>query len=587
MSAMEKLFAQIFERRNWIVDQVRHQTRLFDQHLASTLLIDGVAPPPWLLRSQPSSVPKEFRREELITELLEPQLQFSVPYSIGHCPVYDKPVLTVDTRGFPADLCAYLGTLQETGEASSKLPLLHENPKHDTSFVLNGALEADPNIRSPQHQRDMIISEYYHDLDQSLARVQRSKSRQKALELRNSAKASGNCLRQKDPIVNPSRSAVSGVAPQLSENVFSAELVKPSHASSHINSTKETQMVYFNSKEKGSKTSSGRAMRSLVSGSCPNGLLEMDAPCSIDLEVQRQSEGDRGDSSRKEKESNIRCREITRPHKSTENCPMNEALKSNSSFPVGKISGMDKLMQPVSQVDNSVELNGSGSIHGLESRDCQINGHQTTVDCGEISQLRCYSHQPNREELPGLEMSSDPGDVKMAGSSGKPVQSPQDDDCGNGNALVTDNFLFSGCSVNQLGSTHSDQLITSSTHNLPKAHSTTPNALSNLCNNFDPEKCATDAAQSSVAFEKPPEGSPFGIPSNIDPADLNNVPEALASSLCSDSNIHLKPKQLDFDDAGENGCCLNNVPGAVLEESVEDTVQGKGLDTSWKQEKEL
>ncbi|XP_048131079.1 uncharacterized protein LOC125313916 isoform X2 [Rhodamnia argentea] len=483
MSAMEKLFAQIFERRNWIVDQVRHQTRLFDQHLASTLLIDGVAPPPWLLRSQPSSVPKEFRREELITELLEPQLQFSVPYSIGHCPVYDKPVLTVDTRGFPADLCAYLGTLQETGEAS--------------------------------------------------------------------------------------------------------KLVKPSHASSHINSTKETQMVYFNSKEKGSKTSSGRAMRSLVSGSCPNGLLEMDAPCSIDLEVQRQSEGDRGDSSRKEKESNIRCREITRPHKSTENCPMNEALKSNSSFPVGKISGMDKLMQPVSQVDNSVELNGSGSIHGLESRDCQINGHQTTVDCGEISQLRCYSHQPNREELPGLEMSSDPGDVKMAGSSGKPVQSPQDDDCGNGNALVTDNFLFSGCSVNQLGSTHSDQLITSSTHNLPKAHSTTPNALSNLCNNFDPEKCATDAAQSSVAFEKPPEGSPFGIPSNIDPADLNNVPEALASSLCSDSNIHLKPKQLDFDDAGENGCCLNNVPGAVLEESVEDTVQGKGLDTSWKQEKEL
>ncbi|KAI3417045.1 INCENP_ARK-bind domain-containing protein [Psidium guajava] len=553
MSAMEKLFAQIFERKDWIVDQVRHQTRLFDQHLASTLLIDGFAPPPWLLRAQPSSLPREFRREELITELFEPQPQFSVPYSIGHCPIYDKPVLTADTREFPADSCADLGTLQETGEASSKLPLLHENPKNDSTFVLNGASEADPNITSPQHQRDVIISEDYHDLDQSLARVQRSKARQKALELRNSAKASGSCLHEKDPIVGPSRSASSGVAPPLSENVFSAELVKPSHAISHINSTKETQMVYFKSKEKGSKTSSGRAMRSLVSGSCPNGLLEMDAPCSIDLEVQRQSEGDGGDSSRKEKESNIR--------------------------------GMDKLMQPVSQVNNSMKLNGSGSINGLESRDCQINGHQTTVDSGEITQLRCSSHQLNCEELPGLEISSDQGDVKMAGFSGKPVQSPQDDDCGNGNALVTQNFLFSGCSVNRLGSNHSDQLIIGSTHNLPKAHSTTPIALSNLSNNVDPEKRAIDAAQSSVAFEKPPEGSPFGIPSTIDPGDLNNVPEALASSLCSDSNILLKPKQLDFNEAGENRCCLNNVPGAVLEESVEDTVRCKGLDTLWEQKK--
>ncbi|KAI6688710.1 hypothetical protein NL676_025538 [Syzygium grande] len=267
MSAMEKLFAQIFERKDWIVDQVRHQARLFDRHLASTLLIDGVAPPPWLLRSQPPSLlPGEFQREELIAELLQPQPQFSVPCSIGHCPVYDKPVLTADTRGFPADLCADFYALQDIGEASSKLSLLHEIPKDDINFVLDGASEADPNITSPQHQRDVIISEDYHDLDQSLARVQRSKTRQKALELRNSAKASGSCL----------------------------QLVKPSHASSHINSTEETQMVNFKSKEKGSRTSSGRAMRSLISGSCSDELLEMDAPCSIDLEVQRQSEGDRG-----------------------------------------------------------------------------------------------------------------------------------------------------------------------------------------------------------------------------------------------------------------------------------------------------
>ncbi|KAL3734597.1 hypothetical protein ACJRO7_023879 [Eucalyptus globulus] len=583
---MERLFAQIFERKNWIVGQVEHQTRLFDQHLASTLLIDGLAPPPWLLPSpHPSSLPAEFQREELITELLQPQPQFSVPCSIGHRPIYDKPTLTADTRGFPADLCTDFCTLQEVGEASSKSSSLHEIPKDDTTFVLNGVSEADPNIKSPQHQMDVIISEDYRDLDQSLARVQRSKARQKALEIRNSAKASGSRLSKKDPIVDPSRSAASRVAPPLSENVFSAELVKPSHTSSHIHSTEETQMVNFKSKEKGSKTSSSGAMRSLISGSRSNGLLEMDAPCSVDLEVQRQSEGDRGDSLGKEKESNSQCRGITRPHKSIENCQMNEALKSNSPFPVGKNSGMDKLMQPMSQADNSMELNGSGTMPGLEIRDCQINGHQTTVGSSEITQLRCSSHQPNCEELPGLEISSDPGDVKRAGSSGKPAQSPQDDDGGNGIALVTENFLVSGCSVNQLGYTHSDQHIIGSTDNLPKAHGTTSKVLSNLSDNVDPERCTRNAAQSSAVFEKRPEGSSFGIPSNNDPADLENVPEALASSLCFDSNILLEPKQLDFDDLGENRSCLNNVPGAVLEESVEDTGLCKGLVTSCEQEK--
>ncbi|KAK2640158.1 hypothetical protein Ddye_027953 [Dipteronia dyeriana] len=48
MSTMEKLFMQIFEEKNKIVEQVRHQTLLFDQQLAAKCLLEGIAPPPWL-----------------------------------------------------------------------------------------------------------------------------------------------------------------------------------------------------------------------------------------------------------------------------------------------------------------------------------------------------------------------------------------------------------------------------------------------------------------------------------------------------------------------------------------------------------
>lgn len=54
MGTMENLFVQIFERKKWIVDQVKHQTLLFDQQLASKCLLNGIAPPPWLLSSPPT-----------------------------------------------------------------------------------------------------------------------------------------------------------------------------------------------------------------------------------------------------------------------------------------------------------------------------------------------------------------------------------------------------------------------------------------------------------------------------------------------------------------------------------------------------
>ncbi|KAK9152387.1 hypothetical protein Syun_010696 [Stephania yunnanensis] len=50
-STLENLFVQIFDRKNWIVDQLKQQKELYDQYLASTLLIKGIRPPSWLLGS--------------------------------------------------------------------------------------------------------------------------------------------------------------------------------------------------------------------------------------------------------------------------------------------------------------------------------------------------------------------------------------------------------------------------------------------------------------------------------------------------------------------------------------------------------
>lgn len=49
MSTVEKQLVQIFERKNQIIEQLKHRTDAFDHHLCSKLIIEGLDPPPWLL----------------------------------------------------------------------------------------------------------------------------------------------------------------------------------------------------------------------------------------------------------------------------------------------------------------------------------------------------------------------------------------------------------------------------------------------------------------------------------------------------------------------------------------------------------
>ncbi|OVA20123.1 hypothetical protein BVC80_1663g12 [Macleaya cordata] len=195
MSTLEKLFVQIFDRKNWIVDQLNQQKDLYDQYLASTLLINGIRPPSWLWNAgfeAGSSDLKELKKEDLISGLLFPPPRSNVPSSsIGCNTFYNRPIAAANngllSDHFFSETCAS-NKYFDVGERSTVVPKCPLNATNlEVECTLNCVPELDQTITSPQHQMDSRMSETYFDPVQSLARIQRSRSRQKALELRNSA----------------------------------------------------------------------------------------------------------------------------------------------------------------------------------------------------------------------------------------------------------------------------------------------------------------------------------------------------------------------------------------------------------------
>ncbi|KAF3453303.1 hypothetical protein FNV43_RR03743 [Rhamnella rubrinervis] len=199
MSTVEKLFVQIFERKKSIIDRVKHQVHLFDQHLASKLLIDGITPPPWLFPPVPNPQNtdlNEFNVEELIPGVRKLHTQPGVPFSSSHCSIYEKPVTAAQNRELLNDLCTEIKKGFYAGDETMLLPLHcisdagcasnHIPAPEDCSMFPEGQRDC---IMSPEDQRDARCSDANPGPALSLARIQRSRSRQKALELRNSAKA--------------------------------------------------------------------------------------------------------------------------------------------------------------------------------------------------------------------------------------------------------------------------------------------------------------------------------------------------------------------------------------------------------------
>ncbi|KAK7280523.1 hypothetical protein RJT34_25587 [Clitoria ternatea] len=187
--AMEKHVVQIFERTKRIIDQSREQCHLWEHHLFSKLILNGIPPPQWLCNSSLHSLPQGLNKNEVVSEVLLSQPRFGVPFPGRHCSLYSNVDAVSDAVQYP------IGMLNEgrglvndhnTGDGLSNLPDCSVN---NVGCGSSGPAELDSSAVSPQNQVEPGVSDSHHDLALSLAKLQRSKSRQKALELRNSAKA--------------------------------------------------------------------------------------------------------------------------------------------------------------------------------------------------------------------------------------------------------------------------------------------------------------------------------------------------------------------------------------------------------------
>ncbi|XP_022976069.1 uncharacterized protein LOC111476581 isoform X2 [Cucurbita maxima] len=184
MAAMEKLFVQIFERKKWIIDQAKHQTDLFDQQLASKLIIDGIVPPTWLHSPFLHSNISHF---EGVSRNFVPGVEVPRSPLQTHRSSLNEAFVANSGEELQQRSNEDAGSLNDDFDAGIRPPVL---PQCDTSdaCVLNCATRVDTSPVSPQG-RGGVVLENYQDPTLSRARLHRSKSRQRALELRNSAKS--------------------------------------------------------------------------------------------------------------------------------------------------------------------------------------------------------------------------------------------------------------------------------------------------------------------------------------------------------------------------------------------------------------
>ncbi|XP_021822192.1 uncharacterized protein LOC110763668 [Prunus avium] len=173
MPTTEKLLVQIFERKKWIVNQAKHQAYLFEQHLTSKCLIDGIAPPPWLSSSSfdPNHV---LNKPELILGFPLPRTQPVIHFTGSHCPVFDKPVPTAHNGELPNGLCTERHGFDRGFSAGEEVLILPHCPVSNAGCASSGVpqdqREEDPSVTSPEYQKDARISDIYHDPALSPAR---------------------------------------------------------------------------------------------------------------------------------------------------------------------------------------------------------------------------------------------------------------------------------------------------------------------------------------------------------------------------------------------------------------------------------
>lgn len=340
----------------------------------------------------------EFNKEELISGLLLPHPQPIIPYSSSRNSQYNKPVVAGDNcasqNGLLKEVCV-LDKGLDAGDGPSFLPECH------AGCALSADSELGPSAISPQDPRERRISDTYQNPALSLARVQRSKSRQRALELRSSAKAAKSCSRDENIVATLgggiSGSAIASLQSNLVDELLFVNPVDTNNVSCVV---EEVKIGDCRSKEDGSNICSGRMTRSrstsqqvssfnkgnssyigredgsvLASStikSKENELSDLAEPSRITDGSSRGRESKIGDNWSEEIRSNVYHGRITRSRSSSQQPNrMNKLMKLDSSYDKDKVDGVGHS----NHVDQSKEL---AKFSAITDDSC---GVERVVDC--------------------------------------------------------------------------------------------------------------------------------------------------------------------------------------------------------------
>lgn len=340
----------------------------------------------------------EFNKEELISGLLLPHPQPIIPYSSSRYSQYNKPVVAGDNcasqNGLLKEVCV-LDKGLDAGDGPSFLPECH------AGCALSADSELGLSAISPQDPRERRISDTYQNPALSLARVQRSKSRQRALELRSSAKAAKSCSRDENIVATLgggiSGSAIASLQSNLVDELLFVNPVDTNNVSCVV---EEVKIGDCRSKEDDSNICSGRMTRSrstsqqvssfnkgnssyigredgsvLASStikSKENELSDLAEPSRITDGSSRGRKSKIGDNWSEEIRSNVYHGRITRSRSSSQQPNrMNKLMKLDSSYDKDKVDGVGHS----NHVDQSKEL---AKFSAITDDSC---GVEQVVDC--------------------------------------------------------------------------------------------------------------------------------------------------------------------------------------------------------------
>jgi hypothetical protein len=396
----------------------------------------------------------EFNKEELISGVLLPRPQPVIPYSSSHCSLYNKPVFAPDNGELPNGMCLQVHASDKGPDAGDRPSSLPQCSVSDAGCAFDCVNELDHTAVSPLDRWEKGIQDIYHDPAPSLARVQRSKSRKKAIELRNSGKAAKSCSRDEN-IVDTYAGGISGSAissfqnDHVRESVFvnpvdtttgscamgevkvgdcrskangndicTVRMTRSRSSSQLLNSLNVGNSSYISGKDDGIITDS--IARSNEQSNHDNELLELVEISRTMNESSEATKAKSGDDQKKDMGSNVYLGRITRSRNSSQlpNC-MNKSTNPDSSCDNDKVEGLSNPKDCCNSVYKSVELFKPSPITddscGLkEVMECHSKEQESNADFGRIKRSRSSCQSFNNVN-----------GSTQAQSVGKSIQPPQ------------------------------------------------------------------------------------------------------------------------------------------------------------------